>query len=138
MSGDPITEAGGHVTRHLIRADEWAAWQRDPDPAATYVPAGYEADGFVHCTDGDDALLATGDRHYRDVPGAFVALDVDLARVGAPWRYDDPAGVYPHVYGPLRRDAVRRVRPVRRTANGRFVGYDDPVDPGAPRGRPGL
>ncbi len=64
-------------------------------------------------------------RFYAGDPGAFVVLDLDLGLVGAPWRYDDPGSPYPHVYGPLRRDAVRGVRPVLRDAAGRFVGYGE-------------
>jgi uncharacterized protein (DUF952 family) len=69
---------------------------------------------------------SSGRTGARRSPGpAFVVLDVDLALVGAPWRYDDPGRIYPHVYGPLRRDAVRAVRPVLRDAVGRFVGYGE-------------
>ena len=114
----------GHVTLHLLPAERWAAWRADRDPAARYVPAAFDGEGFVHCTDGDEAMLAVANRFYADEPGAFVVLDLDLARVGAPWRYDEPGSPYPHVYGPLRRDAVRAVRAVER-AGGRFVGYGE-------------
>jgi uncharacterized protein (DUF952 family) len=115
----------GHVTLHLIPAARWEAWRADPDPAAPYTPPGYEAEGFVHCTDGDAEMLAVANRFYAADPGAFVVLDLDLALVGAPWRYDDPGSPYPHVYGPLRRDAVLGVRAVDRVADGRFVGYGE-------------
>jgi uncharacterized protein (DUF952 family) len=118
-----MTDARGHVTLHLLPAAAWAAWRADPDPAAPYTPAAFEADGFVHCTDGDAAMLVVANRFYAGESTAFVVLDLDLALVGAPWRYDDPGSPYPHVYGPLRRDAVRGVRPVLRDAAQRFVGY---------------
>jgi uncharacterized protein (DUF952 family)/predicted TIM-barrel fold metal-dependent hydrolase len=118
-------DAGGHVTLHLIPAARWEAWRAEADPAARYEPAGFLAEGFVHCTDGDAEMLAVANRFYAGDPGAFVVLDLDLALVGAPWRYDDPGSPYPHVYGPLRRDAVRGVRPVVRDAAGRFVGYGE-------------
>ena len=113
----------GHVTLHLVPVARWEAWRADPDPAAAYEPPGFGAEGFVHCTDGDEEMLAVANRFYAAEPGPFVALDLDLALVGVPWRYDDPGSPYPHVYGPLRRDAVRGVRPVLRDADGRFVGY---------------
>ena len=118
-------EAGGHVTFHLIPAVRWEAWRAAPDPAARYTPVGFEAEGFVHCTNGDDEMLAVANRIYADDPGPFVVLHLDLALVGAPWRYDDPGSPYPHVYGPLRRDAVRAVRAVVRDVAGRFVGYGE-------------
>jgi len=117
--------AGGHVTLHLIPAVRWEAWRAEADPAAPYTPVGFEAEGFVHCTTGDDELLEVANAIYAGDPGAFVVLDLDLALVDAPWRHDDPGSRYPHVYGPLRRDAVRHVRPVLRDAAGRFVGYGE-------------
>ena len=122
---DLAGEAGGHLALHLVPAGRWEAWRAGPDPAARYTPVGFEAEGFVHCTDGDDEMLAVANRFYAEDPGAFVVLDLDLALVGAPWRYDDPGQCYPHVYGPLRRDAVRGVRRVLRDAAGRFVGYGE-------------
>ncbi len=122
-------EAGGHVTLHLVPAERWDAWRADPDPAAGYAPAAFEAEGFVHCTDGDDEMLAVANRFYAGEPGAFIVLDLDLALAGAPWRYDDPGRPYPHVYGHLRRDAVRGVRAVLRDADGRFAGYGERARP---------
>jgi predicted TIM-barrel fold metal-dependent hydrolase/uncharacterized protein (DUF952 family) len=115
--------AGGRQTLHLIAAARWDAWRAEADPAAPYTPVGFADEGFVHCTDGDPEMLAVANRFYVEDPGAFVVLDLDLGLVGAPWRHDDPGSPYPHVYGPLRRDAVRGVRPVLRDAAGRFIGY---------------
>jgi uncharacterized protein (DUF952 family) len=70
-------------------------------------------------------MLAVANRFYAGDPGAFVVLDLDLGLVGAPWRYDDPGSPYPHVYGPLRRDALRGARPVLRDAAGRFIGFGE-------------
>jgi uncharacterized protein (DUF952 family) len=120
VSGPP-----GHLTLHLIPAARWEAWRADPDPAARYAPEGFEAEGFVHCTDGDEALLEVANRFYLDDPRPFVVLDLDLALVDVPWRYDDPASPYPHVYGLLRRDAIRGARPVLRDGDRRFVGYGE-------------
>lgn len=68
-------------------------------------------------------------RLYAGDPDALVVLDLDLALAGAPWRYDSPASPHPHVYGPLRRDAVRGVRPVLRDAAGRFAGFGERAAP---------
>ena len=118
-------DAGGHVTLHLLPAARWDAWRADPDPAARYTPPGFEAEGFVHCTDGDEEMLAVANRFYAAEPGPFAVLDLDLALVGAPWRHDEPGSPYPHVYGPLRRDAVRGMRPALRDGGGQFVGYGE-------------
>jgi uncharacterized protein (DUF952 family) len=124
MSSGDGGALGGPHTLHMLPADRWAAW-RDGPLDARYEPEGFATDGFVHCTDGDDEMLATANRHYGADPRAFVVLDLDLAALGAPWRYDEPGSPYPHVYGSLRREAVRGARPIRRDAAGRFVGYGD-------------
>ena len=71
------------------------------DPAVPYLPAAYAQDGFVHCTDGDEAMVAVANRFYRDDPRPFLLLTLDLERTGSPWRFDDPSGIYPHVYGSI-------------------------------------
>ena len=77
-------------TLHLVPEPVWAA----RDPEAPYLPAAYEADGFVHCTDGDDEMVVVANRFYRDDPRPFLLLTLDLERTGSPWRFDDDNGVW--------------------------------------------
>jgi uncharacterized protein (DUF952 family) len=102
---------------HLIPRE---AYER-ADPAADYLPSAFPADGFIHLTDGADELAVTGNRYYRADPRPFVVLVIDLARVRAPVRYEDPRRVYPHIYGPLNRDAIVAVRDVPRAPDGTFL-----------------
>lgn len=113
------------TTFHLALASEWSA---DAD-AATYAPSAFEREGFIHCTDGAEEMVATANRYYRGDPGPFVVLDVDLERVDCPVVYEDERRVYPHVYGRLPRAAVTAVLPTMRTADGTFVGFGDPSRP---------
>jgi uncharacterized protein (DUF952 family) len=82
-------------------------------------PEAYGQDGFIHCTDGAERS-STWDRYYRD-PRPFVALLIDISRLSAEVRYEDPERVYPHIYGPLNRDAVLVVIPVKRDYAGGFI-----------------
>ncbi len=104
-------------TLHMVPAAVWSA----RDPAARYLPAAFPADGFVHCTDGDAAMVATANRFYRDGPGEFWVLTVDLDATGSPWRFDDPGRRYPHVYGPIQPASVIEVRRLLRDADGTFT-----------------
>ena len=79
-------------------------------------------EGFVHCTDGVEALRVTFDRHYAADPRPFLALTLDLDALEVPWRHDVPDAPYPHVYGTIRRDAVLAIARVERDPGGRFVG----------------
>ena len=105
-------DAGGHVTLHLIPAARWEAWRADPDPAARYTPAGFEAEGFVHCTDGDAEMLAVANRFYAGGPG----------RVRRRWTSTWPSSA-PRGATTTRRALPARLRPAapRRRA-GRAAG----------------
>jgi uncharacterized protein (DUF952 family) len=107
-------------TFHLTPAEAWTASRAD-EP---YLPASLQAEGFVHCTDGVAAMVATANRHYADDPRDFVVLTVDLDALDVPWRYDDPGSPYPHIYGPIPRAAILTWSPIERDADGHFVSFE--------------
>jgi uncharacterized protein (DUF952 family) len=109
------------ATYHLVPREEYERQNQAED----YLPAAFAEDGFIHLTDGADELAAVGNRYYRDDPRSFLALVVDLARVRAPVRYEDPRQIYPHIYGPLNRDAIVAVREVPRAPDGTFLPLAD-------------
>lgn len=108
-------------TFHLIPVDVWAAADAD----TPLVRESLDDEGFIHCTDGADALIATAERHYREDGRDFLALTVDLDALTSPWRYDDPGKPYPHIYGPIDRAAIVGAQAVLRAPDGRFVGLGD-------------
>lgn len=103
------------LTYHLVPAEEF-------DPAATaYLPAAYAVDGFVHTSRTLELLAGTGNRYYRADPRSYLVLTIDLDRLDVPWRYDAPGEEYPHLYGPLNREAIVAVRPAMRATDGTFL-----------------
>lgn len=98
-----------------------AAYYDSLDHSQPYVPADFERDGFIHCTDGQRRLAETLSRYYADVPGEWLVLYVDLDLVTAEVKYDDPERVFPHIYGPLNRDAILTVKTISRMDDGRFL-----------------
>jgi len=108
---------------HLAPAARWHAWP-DNQP---YLPAEYNADGFIHCTAGDTLMITVANRFYRATAGDFVLLVIDPARLTAPLKWelsgDELATLFPHIYGPIDRAAVQEVRAVRRAADGEFLGW---------------
>jgi uncharacterized protein (DUF952 family) len=106
-----------------------ADWRAIPEGAA-YAPDSLRTEGFVHCTAGEELLLRVANTFYAAIPGAYVVLDVDETRLTSEVRWeaplsDDPLAAvaqFPHVYGPLDRAAVVRVRALQRDDSGRFVG----------------
>jgi uncharacterized protein (DUF952 family) len=108
------------LTYHLTPV-EW--WEASPIEGPLTSPS-LADEGFIHCTDGAAAMVATANRHYRDDPRAFVILTLDLDRVGSPWRIDDPGGIYPHIHGPINRASIVDVRPAPRALDGEFLAFD--------------
>jgi len=113
------------TTYHLALADEWSSGS----DRETYAPAAYEREGFIHCTDGADEMVATANRHYLGHPGPFVVVEVDLSGLDAPVVYEDERRIYPHVYGRLPRASIVRVLEIVRAADGTFLSIGDPTGP---------
>jgi len=108
---------------HLAPAARWRDWPG----AQPYLPAEYDADGFIHCTAGDALMIAVANRFYRATAGEYVLLVIDPARLTAALKWeasgDDLAALFPHIYGPIDRAAVQDVRAVKRAADGEFLGW---------------
>ena len=114
-SVDP--EPAPTTTFHLVAG----TYYRDCDASQPYIPESFAAEGFIHCTDGADNLAATATRYYAGDQRMYIALVIDKARVLAEIRYEDPARIYPHIYGPLNRDAILTIVPMLRNADGSFL-----------------
>ncbi|MDP9359593.1 MAG: DUF952 domain-containing protein [Chloroflexota bacterium] len=98
-------------------------WERQAD-ADGYLPEAYDVGGFIHLTIGEVNLLAVANAFYQNDYRAHVVLVLDLGRLTAPVRFEDEGHIYPHVYGPLNRDAVVDVRRTIRLADGSFIGIE--------------
>jgi uncharacterized protein (DUF952 family)/uncharacterized protein YciI len=112
-------------TYHLVPADDWAA----RDSAAAYAAPSLASEGFIHCTDGPAAMVATANRHYRSDPRPFLVLTLDLDVTGSDWRFDDEAGIYPHIYGTIAPAAILRETPIPRATDGTFLAFAVPEIP---------
>jgi uncharacterized protein (DUF952 family) len=112
------------ITFHTTPEAVWRA----QEGRQTYAPERFAEEGFVHCTDGEGHLLEVANRYYRDDPRPYVVFDVDLGVVQATAVYEDEARRYPHVYGPIERAAVRRVRRLVRAADGSFTGFGEAIE----------
>ncbi len=106
-------------TYHLVPVETWAG----RDPGTPYAAPSLVAEGFIHCTDGRAAMIATANRHYATDPRPFLVLTVDLDASGAPWRFDDPGRRFPHIYGTIDPRAVLRAVPIERAPDGSFTTF---------------
>jgi uncharacterized protein (DUF952 family) len=104
---------------HLVPIDSWEA----APPGAPFRASSLEGEGFIHLTHSRADLLDVANRYYCVDPRPFVVLSVFLPRLTAPWRYDGDIR-YPHVYGPLDREAITAIEPMLRSADGSFLQFD--------------
>jgi uncharacterized protein (DUF952 family) len=108
------------VTFHLVPAPVWEAQAGLDD----YRPEGFDAEGFIHCTDGEARVIETGNRHCAADPRPYLVLSIQRDALTSPVKYEDAAEVFPHIYGPLNRDAVIAVRPIVRDTAGVFLSIE--------------
>src|SRR5690349_8429829 len=83
---------------HILTATEWKVSSRQP----LYVPAAFDAYGFIHCCDAEH-LRHVVDHYFRGQKD-LVILCIDTAKLAAPVRYEDlnSEGIrFPHIYGEL-------------------------------------
>lgn len=101
---------------HLVPRTVW-----ERAPAGPYRAASLETEGFIHCSNADQVARVAN--LFYAAAADLLALVIDAGRLTSPLR-DDDVGTgerFPHVYGPLDREAVLDVRPLRRDADGRWV-----------------
>jgi len=143
---------------HLVSKAEW-----DASPAAQpYRPVTFAKDGFIHCSASKAMLLEAANRFYASIPGEFVVLEIDEAKVTSQVKWEEPIDPtpetpdaqtvplppevdaerggeldtpvspaasplaatparFPHIYGPLNRDAIIDVKPMMRASGGTFI-----------------
>lgn len=97
------------------------AWFREQAVEAAYLSEAFAQDGFIHLTHGIEPVLAAGNRYYRDDARPYLLLTVNLERVTAEIRYDDPARQFPHIYGAIDRALIITVQRVTRGDDGTFL-----------------
>jgi len=91
------------------------------DPNESYVPVDFEREAFIHCTDGERRLADTLTAYHSDSLGDWLVLYIDKERVIPQIEYEGAERVFPHICGPLNRDAIVAVRPLMRTSDGAFL-----------------
>jgi uncharacterized protein (DUF952 family) len=103
---------------HLVPVDYWEAQPVD----RPYVPADFEREGFIHCTQGDEQIAIVANRYYRNDRREWLVLVLDEQAVTSEIKYEPGLDgvLYPHIYGLLNRDAIREVWHMPRDRDGTF------------------
>ena len=102
---------------HITQESEWLA----------AVEQGYYAtptltnEGFIHCSFRDQVTDTAG-RYYAGTHG-LVLLEIDPEVLACRWVVEPSTGeeLFPHVYGRINLNAVRKVVPFEPHPDGKFI-----------------
>ena len=103
---------------HITTESAWLQAQR----LGQYIPAGFDDQGFIHCS-RKEQLVAVANRFYHGVPG-LVILEIDPEKTEVELRWENLEGgdeLFPHLYGALKLDAVKRVVSFPPGKDGKFL-----------------
>ena len=79
-------------------------------------------------------LLQVANAFFADLPEPLLALEIDPDRLTAPLKFEPPASpksvdtdftpaadtLFPHIYGPLNREAIKRTITLQRSRSGQW------------------
>lgn len=107
---------------HLVQPATWNSL--DPSP---YRAESLDTEGFIHCSNADQ-VARVANRFYAD-SAELLVLSIDADRLTSPVR-DEEATIgecFPHIYGPINREAILSVSRLERDAAGRWI-YREPPE----------
>ena len=100
---------------HILPRGVWE--QFGPGPL---LADSLKTEGFIHCSNRQQ-LEWVANQFFTDA-AELVVLAIDAAKLTSPLRDEDPGigQTFPHVYGPIDRDAIVGVEALQRSAAGRW------------------
>ena len=110
---------------HITSRTDWHAARLRGD----YRAPSLESEGFIHSSTAKQ-VLHVANAFYRGKKD-LVLLVIDETLLLPEVKWEAPAGPpakgisqrdeFPHIYGPLNREAIVEIRPARRAPDGTFV-----------------
>ena len=103
------------IIYHLVPK---AAWEIAP-PGPFRAPS-LESEGFIHCSNREQ-VARSANKFYADELEMLV-LAIDPARLSSELRDEEgrPGELFPHIYGPIDREAIIEVIGLVRGPDGRW------------------
>lgn len=119
----PLEPESPELIYHLALRDEWQqAVGSETGYQRSTLGASLDDVGFIHCSFAGQ-VQRIADLVYRSRPDVML-LTIDRSRLDAEVRVENLEGgedLFPHIYGPLRIEAVVRAEPVPVGADCRLV-----------------
>ena len=115
---------------HLVPQSYYQAQPHDQP----YLPGLFEQEGFIHCTAGIEMLLQVANAFFADLPESLLVLEIDPDQLFAPLKFEphaspksiesgftpEPDRLFPHIYGPLNREAIKHTFTLQRNRAGQW------------------
>jgi uncharacterized protein (DUF952 family) len=111
---------------HIVTESDFRAQLK----GSVYLPSSLSDDGFVHCA-LESSVVPVANDYYAGASGRLLLLEIEPKRLVSETRYEaasPPAGggsshlasasQFPHVYGPINKEAITGVGVLGRTAGG--------------------
>jgi uncharacterized protein (DUF952 family) len=111
---------------HIAYLADWEQAKAEGEYLLSTKGRTLDEQGFIHASDLHQ-VLSTADFVYRgDDPAALVVLEIDPERLGpgVEVRYEEVPNSpdpFPHIFGPIRPDAVTGTRSLAKDEYGKFV-----------------
>ena len=101
---------------HIVSRSDWENAGTEP-----YRAPSLDSEGFIHCS-YEHQVAAVANQFYRDQTD-LVLMCIEPDRLTSRALAEDPGcgELFPHVYGPINREAVVAVRALNRDGEGRWV-----------------
>ncbi len=88
---------------HIVLPDAWAAFDSD-----LYRASSLESEGFIHCSFANqlDGVI----KRYYIGTDKIIVLEIESDKLMSRMLKEPSTGneIYPHIYGPINRDAIIR------------------------------
>lgn len=116
-----------------------AGYYRRQPPDQPYRTKTFAEEGFIHCTRGLDMLVEIANAYFGDLHQELLVLEIDPTRLTSPLKFEapippaattpsdltgsaggEPGPLFPHIYGPLNRQAIVRCFSLSRSSTGQW------------------
>ena len=100
---------------HVTSRDAWTSQE-----GGHFTDPSLEREGFIHSSHRDQILCVANRIFAGRSDLVILCIDADLLEPEVKEEDSYGHGVYPHIFGPINRDAVRHVVAFPSGADGRF------------------
>ncbi|MEO7309777.1 MAG: DUF952 domain-containing protein [Chitinophagaceae bacterium] len=103
---------------HVVTPEQWGQFSHE----IFYEDPSLQNEGFIHAST-EAQVTATMNRYFKGEP-IVLLLKIEAARLTSELKYELAPSVndyFPHIYGPINKDAVREITVIYAAEDGSFT-----------------